>query len=164
MHLKLTCRYMMITGTLLIWTIKFILRPYLMPSGVTGFLMGVAPNFFGSLLISFGAYCFFNGRTHLLARVFRLQSTQDLRFVCLMGFGLVVINEYLQLFPAFGRTFDVWDLVFSASGTILSFFAFRRAVSGAENSTAMVGDDHPGAVYFPEQQGEVATQVADTAG
>jgi len=164
MHLKRTCRYTMITGTLLIWTIKFVLRPSLSFHGSTAFLLGIAPNLLGSMLIPFAACWFFQGRQHIVAKVFRLETTQDLRFVCMMGFGLVVINEYLQLFPAFGRTFDAWDLVFSLLGTVVSYFAFRQLIISTGNLTAVVSNDHPGAVYFPEEQGKVTTQVTNGAG
>ena len=116
----------MVIGTLVIWTIKFLLRPA-NPSGeFTRFFLGIAPNLLGSFLIPFGAYCFFNGRDNMLARIFRLQSIQDLRFVCMLGFGLVVINEYLQLIPYFGRTFDGFDILFSVAGTVCSYFLFAQ--------------------------------------
>lgn len=126
MRLKQSCRLILITGILLIWTIKFIIRPLNLFDNPAKFFLGIAPNLFGSFLIPFGAYLFFCGRNYLLARVFRLQSLYDLRLVCTMGFGMLVINEYLQLFPFFGRTFDYNDIVFSSVGLMVSYFVFGR--------------------------------------
>jgi hypothetical protein len=88
--------------------------------------LGIAPNLVGSFLIPFFASLFFSGRDNFLARLFRIHSFGDLRQVCLLGFGMLVINEYLQLIPFFGRTFDYFDLVFSAVGLTASYFIFRK--------------------------------------
>lgn len=130
MQLKRTSRMVMITGTLLIWAIKFIIRPGCETTGLAAFLLGIAPNLVGSFLIPFAACWFFQGRAHFLARLFSVQGVAGLRGVCVMGFGLVVINEFLQLYPLFGRTFDVNDLVFSLAGTVCSYFVFNRLQCG----------------------------------
>jgi len=39
---------------------------------------------------------------------------------------LVIVNEYLQLIPYFGRTFDYLDIVFSVIGTWLGYLVFSR--------------------------------------
>jgi hypothetical protein len=43
-----------------------------------------------------------------------------------MGLGMLIINEYLQLIPIFGRTFDVYDIIFSMVGLLTSYFAFSK--------------------------------------
>lgn len=117
---------MVIAGTLIIWAIKFVIRPLGLFDDPVRFFLGIAPNLFGSFLIPFGAYWFFSGRNFLIARVFRIQSAYDLRLVCLMGLGMLIINEYLQLIPFFGRTFDLFDIVSSMVGLLTSYFAFSR--------------------------------------
>lgn len=124
MTFKQLCRQVVILGTLLIWLIKFLIRPlHLLPHGAD-FMLGVAPNLLGSFLIPFGAYWFFHGRDHLMGRLLRLQNAVELRQVCLISFGLLVLNEYLQMFPVFGRTFDVYDILMSVPGLGLSYFSF----------------------------------------
>ena len=124
MTFKQLCRQVVVLGTLLIWLIKFLIRPlHLLPHGAD-FMLGVAPNLLGSFLIPFGAYWFFHGRDHLMARLLRLQNAVELRQVCLIGFGLLVLNEYLQMIPVFGRTFDVYDILMSVPGLGLSYFSF----------------------------------------
>lgn len=117
---------MVIIGALLIWSIKFGIRPYGDWGQPLKFLLGIAPNFIGSFLIPFGACWFFSGRDFLLARIFHIHSSGDLRLVCLMGFGMLAVNEYLQLIPVFGRTFDYFDLIFSAIGLTASYFIYKR--------------------------------------
>lgn len=126
MSFKHLCRQLVISGTLLIWGIKFLIRPYhLYPVG-TGFLLGVAPNLLGSFLLPFGAYWFFNGREFLMARVFRVETIYELRQLCLLSFALLVVNEYLQLIPVFGRTFDPYDILSSCLGLSAAYFSFVK--------------------------------------
>ena len=125
MYLKQFSRTFVIVGTLLIWAIKFLVRPlHLWEEG--NFFLGIAPNLMGSFLIPFGAYWFFSGRNYLVARIFKIQSAYDLRLVCLMGFGMLIVNEYLQMVPFFGRTFDYNDIIFSLVGLAVSQFVFGR--------------------------------------
>lgn len=126
MQLKHISKRLVITGTLLIWTIKFILRPLYPVHDTVLFFLGIAPNLFGSFLIPFGAYWFFSGRNFWVARVFRIQSPYDLRLVCLIGMVMLIVNEYLQLIPFFGRTFDLFDILFSSVGLLSSYFVFAR--------------------------------------
>lgn len=126
MELKRICRWTVIAGTLLIWLIKFGIRPYYDLGQPINFFMGIAPNLFGSFLIPFGAYWFFSGRNFLAARVFRIHSLADLRNVCLLGFAMLVVNEYLQLIPVFGRTFDYFDIAFSMIGLLASYLVFGK--------------------------------------
>jgi hypothetical protein len=126
MELKQISKWLVITGTLLIWTIKFIIRPLQLVDDPFRFFLNIAPNLFGSFLIPFAAYWFFTGRDFFVARIFRIQSAYDLRVVCLMGFGMLVVNEYLQRIPFFGRTFDYNDIAFSSVGLIISCFVFSH--------------------------------------
>jgi glycopeptide antibiotics resistance protein len=113
-------------GTLLIWTVKYIIRPLSLFNEPMTFFLGIAPNLLGSFLIPFGAYWFFSGRNFLLARIFRIQTPYDLRLVCLLGFGMLVVNEYMQQIPFFGRTFDYNDIIFSSVGLLASYFVFAK--------------------------------------
>lgn len=126
MELKQISKWSVIAGTLLIWTIKFIIRPLHLLDEPGSFFLGIAPNLFGSFLIPFGAYWFFSGRNYMLARIFRLENVYDLRLVCILGFGMLVVNEYLQLIPVFGRTFDFNDILFSSVGLLASYFVFGK--------------------------------------
>lgn len=126
MEIKHISKWFVITGTLVIWIIKFIIRPLFPMDDPTRFFFGIAPNLFGSFLIPFGAYWFFSGRNYLVARIFRLQSGYDLRQVCMLGLGMLIVNEYLQKIPYFGRTFDLNDILFSSVGLLISYFVFGR--------------------------------------
>jgi glycopeptide antibiotics resistance protein len=125
MYLKQLSRNFVLAGTLLIWLIKFLVRPLQLWDDAS-FFLGVAPNLLGSFLIPFGAYWFFSGRNYLIARIFRIQSPYDLGLVCMLGFCLLVVNEYLQRVPYFGRTFDYNDIIFSSVGLAVSYFIFSR--------------------------------------
>ena len=116
----------MITGTLVIWAIKFIIRPLHLFDDPTRFFLNIASNLLGSFLIPFGAYWFFSGRNFLIARIFKIETPYDLRLVCLLGFGMLIVNEYLQLIPFFGRTFDLNDILFSSVGLLASNFVFGK--------------------------------------
>ena len=126
MELKRISKWVVIAGTLIIWLVKFGIRPYYDFGQPTNFFLGVAPNLLGSFLIPFGAYWLFSGREFLIARIFRIHSSGDLRFVCLLGFAMLVVNEYLQLIPVFGRTFDYFDIIFSVVGLSASYFVFGK--------------------------------------
>ncbi len=126
MELKQISKWFIITGTLVIWTIKFIVRPLHLFDDPTRFFLNIAPNLVGSFLIPFGAYWFFSGRNFLIARVFKIETSYDLRLVCLLGFGMLIVNEYLQRIPFFGRTFDLNDILFSSVGLLASNFVFGK--------------------------------------
>lgn len=129
MELKQISKWFIITGTLIIWAIKFIVRPMHLFDDPTRFFLNIAPNLLGSFLIPFGAYWFFSGQNFLMARVFKIETQYDLRLVCLLGFGMLIVNEYLQLIPFFGRTFDYNDILSSSAGLIAAYFIFRRIQS-----------------------------------
>ncbi|MCA6451981.1 MAG: hypothetical protein IM582_02290 [Chitinophagaceae bacterium] len=119
MYLKHISRRVVILGNLLIWTIKFIIRPLVHIPPALKPLVGFAPNLIGSFLLPFGACWFFQ-------RYFRLQTTRDLGFTCSLGLLLVIINEYLQLIPVFGRTFDYLDIFSSVVGVFCGHLVFAR--------------------------------------
>jgi hypothetical protein len=129
MELKQISKWFIIAGTLIIWTIKFIVRPMHLFDDPTRFFLNIAPNLLGSFLIPFGAYWFFSGRNFLVARVFKIETPYDLRLVCLLGFGMLIVNEYLQMIPFFGRTFDYNDILFSSVGLLASSFVFGKIQS-----------------------------------
>src|SRR5262245_24972038 len=126
MELKRISKWTVIAGTIMIWLIKLGIRPYYDPGQSMNFFLGVAPNLLGSFLVPFGACWFFSGREFLVAKIFRIHSINDLRNVCLLGFAMLVVNEYLQLIPFFGRTFDYFDIIFSAIGLSFSYFIFGK--------------------------------------
>ena len=126
MELKQISKWFIITGTGVIWTIKYIVRPLQLFDDPTRFFLNIAPNLLGSFLIPFGAYWFFCGRNYLVARIFKIETSYDLRLVCLLGFGMLIVNEYLQRIPFFGRTFDLNDILFSSVGLLASNFVFGK--------------------------------------
>ncbi len=125
MYLKKISRLVVITGTLLIWTVKFIIRPFVHIPHELKTVIGIAPNLIGSFLLPFGACWFFQ-------RFFKLKTEADLRFTCGFGLILVIINEYLQLIPVFGRTFDYLDILFSVVGVFFGHLVFSRCMLGSE--------------------------------
>jgi len=126
MELKHLSRKLVIAGTLIIWAIKFVIRPGHVAGQYMDFFWGIAPNLLGSFLIPFGAYWFFSGKNFLVARIFRIESAYDVRLVCVLGFGMLIVNEYLQLFSFWGRTFDYYDIIFSAKGLAVSYIVFGK--------------------------------------
>ncbi len=131
MALRRISKLIVLAGTLLIWLIKFVIRPMHDLGQPMNFLLGVAPNLFSSFLIPFVAFWFFTGKDFLIARIFRIHSLADLRFVCLIAFAMLVVNEYLQLIPIFGRTFDYFDIIFSTIGLAVSYFVFVKIYNKA---------------------------------
>lgn len=119
MGIKNISKWVVVAGTLLIWVVKFLVRPFIHVPLQLKPLVGVAPNFIGSFLLPFGA-CW------LFQRIFRLRTLDELRITCWFGLMLVIVNEYLQLIPYFGRTFDYLDIVFSVIGTWLGYLVFSR--------------------------------------
>jgi hypothetical protein len=126
MQLKQVSKRLVIAGALLILAIKFIIRPLYWSDDAAKFFLGIAPNLFGSFLIPFGVYWFFSHDVFPTTRIFKIQSCYDLGVVCMVGLGLLIINEYLQLIPYFGRTFDYFDIVFSAVGLSTAYFVFGK--------------------------------------
>ncbi len=120
---------MVITGAFMIWLIKLLIRPYVHATEPLRFILGIAPNLIGSFLIPFAAVWFFAGRKNIIARFFSVRSAKDLRFVCMAGFDMLLINESLQRIPVFGRTFDMNDILFSAIGLLISYIVFESIYS-----------------------------------
>ena len=123
MQFRNYCKWTVLIGTFVIWMIKLAIRPYLHDDFVK-FSLDVAPNFIGALLVPFAAYWLYTHEHFFHGRLMRFHFFSDNRLVCLFGFSLAVINEYLQLVPAFGRTFDYFDILFSALGLVLSYYSF----------------------------------------
>lgn len=118
MHpLKNISRNTVIAGTVCIWFIKFIVRPLVHIPHELKPIVGLMPNLIGSFLLPFGA-CW------LFQRIFGLLSQDALTRTCYFGLMLVIINEYLQLIPIFGRTFDYLDILSSVAGVFLGHLAF----------------------------------------
>lgn len=124
MELKQLSKWVVISGALVIWAIKLLIRPMQPGGGTMQYFLNIAPNLLGSFTIPFGACWFFRGRNSLLAKIFRIENQYDLRLVCSLGFIILVVNEYLQLIPYFGRTFDYNDILFSSIGLIISCIVY----------------------------------------
>ena len=121
-QLKTYSRLVVICGTLMIWMVKFVIRPFdLYPSWLTP-AVGFAPNLVGSFLLPFGAYWLFRP-------YFLLRDMYDVKMTCWFGLLLVIINEYLQLVPVFGRTFDTLDILASFTGVYLGYRAFAKLMA-----------------------------------
>src|SRR3982751_779993 len=114
MQLRNYCKWVVIIGTVFICIIKFGVRPFIQLDPSIKFIAGIAPNFIGAFLIPFAAYWLYTHSQFFNGRLMRFDFFSDTRIVCLFGFSLAVINEYLQLVPFFGRTFDYFDILFSA--------------------------------------------------
>jgi hypothetical protein len=119
MELREISKWILIAGTLLIWTIKFIVRPFVHIPLSLKTMFGLAPNLIGSFLLPFGA-CW------LFSWVFGMRNIRDVRIACWFGLVLVVINEYIQLIPVFGRTFDYLDILSSFIGVLLGYLCYSR--------------------------------------
>ncbi len=130
MTLKTYSKYIVIIGTLIIWAIKFFIRPYMHIDISLQPLVDVAPNLIGSFLLPFGT-CW------LFQRYFGLQTLPHLKHTCWFGLTLVVINEYLQLIPIFGRTFDYLNILFSFIGVYAGYYLFAKLMANTalQNST-----------------------------
>ncbi len=121
MSLKTFSKYVVIIGTLLIWVVKFGIRPYFHFGQPTQFLLGIIPNLLGSFLLPFGC-------SWLLGRYINLQSATVFKHFAVICFVLLCINELLQLIPFFGRTFDYYDIVASAAGLTATYFLCSKYV------------------------------------
>lgn len=129
MEKKDFCRWITITGVLVIWTVKWAVRPYFHFNPASTFSLGITPNLLGSFLLPPGA-------NWLLSKYIDLQMTLVLHWFCIVCFCLLVINEYLQLIPFFGRTFDYFDIIASAIGLYLSYwFVGKMGTSKLFNSS-----------------------------
>jgi hypothetical protein len=121
-QLKNYSRVIVITGTLLIWLIKFLIRPFDLYADWLNPLMGFAPNLIGTFLLPFGAYWLFR-------KFFLMRNNYEVKLTCVFGLLLVIINEYLQLIPIFGRTFDYLDILASFVGVFTGYVVFAKLMS-----------------------------------
>ena len=124
MSAKSFCKFSVIIGMLLIWAIKWTLRPYFHFHQPVKYILGIAPNLLGSFLLPMG--CFW-----LLSKYINLTNNYTFRIFCFTAFALLVINELLQLIPVFGRTFDYGDIAASFIGLTTSYlfctkYVFRK--------------------------------------
>ena len=127
-------KWLVITGTLVICLIKFLVRPFYPGNDGFLFFLNIAPNLLGSFLIPFGVYWLYSYSYINRVKWFKMDNRQNLVQVCMAGFLLLVINEYLQKIPLFGRTFDYNDILFSAIGFALSYILFLK-VNGSFRPT-----------------------------
>jgi hypothetical protein len=123
MSLKYISKRLVIGGTLLIWVIKFIIRPAQLVSPPFDFVLGIAPNLLGSFLLPFGAYWLGDNKYIQLNRFVNVNNSYGIRQYCFAMLVLLIINEYLQKIPVFGRTFDLFDIFFSALGLLIAYIA-----------------------------------------
>lgn len=122
MELRRFSKWVVITGTMLIWTVKFIIRPFVVIPDDWKPVFGLAPNLIGSFLLPFGASWMFSW-------AFGMRTQKELRIACWFGLILVVINEYLQLIPVFGRTFDYLDILSSFLGVFLGYLGYSALMN-----------------------------------
>lgn len=128
MRLRFISKWTVIIGTLLIWAVKFLIRPFIhIPPGLK-ILSGMAPNLIGSFLLPFGACWMFSW-------MFGMRTTQELKIACWFGLAMVVINEYLQLIPFFGRTFDYLDILSSFVGVLAGYLVYAKLMLKLEYKT-----------------------------
>ena len=118
-QLKNYSRILVISGTLLIWLIKFLIRPFDLYADWLSPLVGFAPNLIGTFLLPFGAYWLFK-------KYFLMRNNYEVKLTCAFGLLLVIINEYLQLIPIFGRTFDYLDILASFVGIFIGYVVFAK--------------------------------------
>jgi glycopeptide antibiotics resistance protein len=128
-QLKNYSRIVVISGTLLIWLIKFLIRPFDLYADWLSPFIGFAPNLIGTALLPFGAYWLFR-------KYFMLCNNYDLKITCVFGLLLVIVNEYLQLIPVFGRTFDYLDIVASFLGTCIGYIVFAKLMQAFPSETS----------------------------
>ncbi len=129
MNLKQVCKWKLIAGVLVIWTIKLFIRPQAEAHTLANFILGIAPNLIGGYLLLFGSYLFFPLR-------FIFNSTLWRRMMCICFFALLVINEYFQKIPLFSRTFDYNDIAASALGLFFSYSVFVKLATRKMASTS----------------------------
>lgn len=125
---RTSCKWITIVGILCIWTVKWVVRPYFHFNAVITFLLGITPNLLGSALLLTGAVWIFT-------RYIYAGESLMLRWFCMVCFLLLVINEYLQLIPFFGRTFDYYDILASALGLYISYIFIGKYVLGKRRRT-----------------------------
>ncbi len=71
----------------------------------------------GAFLIPFAALWWGKG-------IFKMNTTVEVLQICLIGFLVILVNEYLQLIEIFGRTFDYLDIIATAPGCYFGYTIF----------------------------------------
>ncbi len=122
MSLKNLSKCIVIACTILILLVKFYIRPYVHIAANMQLFIDVAPNLGGTFLLPFAA-CW------LLKKYFPMKNNFDVKVICFIGLALVIIDEYLQLIPFFGRTFDYFDIIASFIGTFIGYKVFTHLLS-----------------------------------
>ena len=84
MRLLRFCQVTFILGTIIIWGIKWGIRPYFHCGPALTFFWGIAPNLLGSFLLPFGGYWFFKEAYRLVFS----HSVQDVLCTILLSAGL----------------------------------------------------------------------------
>jgi hypothetical protein len=120
MKITLSAKWITLIGIFTIWSIKWGIRPYISPSGVFNYVLGIAPNLLGSFCLLFGAEWLLPKKLAAFERNFSLVRLLFLFFI------LLCANEFLQLIPFFGRTFDIMDILCSAVGLYASYLVYVR--------------------------------------
>lgn len=126
MDIRYISKWLVISGTLVIWAIKFIIRPAQLVSPPFDFVLGIAPNLLGAFLLPFGAFWLGETKFIRLGRFVQIHTIAGLRYYCMVMLLLLIINEYLQMIPFFGRTFDPFDILFSLTGLAASYFFISK--------------------------------------
>jgi hypothetical protein len=123
--MKTKAKSILVAGILLIMLIKLVIRPYFHSTGLLQYLLGIAPNLLGSFLVPLGIPLLPQRLKTSSARLLFFNNSHQLAWVCTAVFIALTCNEYLQLIPVFGRTFDYHDLLASAVGLFTAFFYLR---------------------------------------
>ena len=118
-QLKNYSRIIVVSGTLIIWVIKFLIRPFNLYTDWMSPFIGFAPNLIGTFLLPFGAYWLFK-------KYFFMRNNYEVKLTCAFGLLLVIIDEYLQLIPVFHRTFDYLDILASFIGVYIGYIVFAK--------------------------------------
>jgi hypothetical protein len=131
MNFRIFCKWNLVAGVILIWTIKLFIRPYAEAHTVYNFILGIAPNLVGSYLVLFGTYL-------CSPLQFIFSSERWIKIASICFFALLLINECLQKIPIFGRTFDYYDIAASAVGLLLSYSFFLKSLATTLRRNAKV--------------------------
>ena len=126
MGLNFSSKLITTIGSILIIVIKLGIRPFFQFQQPTQFLLNIAPNLISAFLIPFVIHIIFMQKNFLNERIFKVEVFYNLKTVCCYGFVFLLINEYCQLIPFFGRTFDYNDILFSSIGLMASYYVFSK--------------------------------------
>lgn len=119
MNLKSISRWTVLLGLALILVVKFMVRPYIHIPVPWKPVIGLLPNLICAFMLPFAA-CW------LFERYFGMQTMRQLQIACWFGLVGIVINEFFQLMPVFGRTFDYLDILSSFTGVFFGYVVYAR--------------------------------------